>query len=152
MRELTRYLSTTVRVFPDYAGTIIWFTMGPFDYDSARIPQDLRVAMQEWEETYYAGLDSPNAAPELVGAPEWARPLASANTPRAKPCEFISAASNLTYTTSYCPACGDETRVRTAEPACPIADPVACDDRPLYGRVAMFLTAPPPLGSGSRTD
>lgn len=68
MRELTRYLSTTVRVFPDYAGTIIWFTIGPFDYDSARIPQDLRVAMQEWEETYYAGLDSPDAAPELVGA------------------------------------------------------------------------------------
>ncbi|GAB3809015.1 hypothetical protein GCM10028798_36110 [Humibacter antri] len=68
MRELTRYLSTTVRVFPDYAGTIIWFAIGPFDYDSAHIPQDLRVAMQEWEETYYAGLDSPNATPELVAS------------------------------------------------------------------------------------
>ncbi len=57
MRDPGAYLRTVVRVFPDYAGTVLWFVGGPVDYADAKLSDSLAAAMQAWEESYYRSLD-----------------------------------------------------------------------------------------------
>jgi hypothetical protein len=51
------YLRSVVRVFPDYADTVIWFAPGPVDYVDARVSDPLRHAMEAWEKSYYEGIN-----------------------------------------------------------------------------------------------
>jgi hypothetical protein len=48
---------STIRIFPDYAHTVIWFTAGPTTYDAARVSTALATRMRAWEQAYYEGLD-----------------------------------------------------------------------------------------------
>jgi hypothetical protein len=65
--ENARYLRSVVRVFPDYAGTVLWFVGGPVDYAEAAIGDDLAADMRRWEAAYYDAL-----GPDL----EWPSPAA----------------------------------------------------------------------------
>jgi hypothetical protein len=47
------YFTTVIRIFPDYAGSVIWFAMGPVSYDDAKISSQLRRDMEAWEDFYY---------------------------------------------------------------------------------------------------
>lgn len=51
------YLRSVVRVFPDYADTVLWFVGGPVDYSDAKVTESLAADMSAWEDSYYAGLD-----------------------------------------------------------------------------------------------
>ena len=53
-------LQTRVRVFPDYADSVIWFCIGLVHYDEARISPGLQADMEAWEQTYYEGIDTQN--------------------------------------------------------------------------------------------
>jgi len=57
MHDPGAYLRSVVRVFPDFAGTVLWYVDGPVDYDEARITPELAKAMDEWESAYYSGID-----------------------------------------------------------------------------------------------
>jgi hypothetical protein len=43
----------TVRMFPDYADTVLWFD-GPVDYDLTGLTPDLLHALTAWEQSYYS--------------------------------------------------------------------------------------------------
>lgn len=45
-----------VRLFPDYGGSVIWFS-DPMPYDETRLSPDLVRRLEAWEESYYRGLD-----------------------------------------------------------------------------------------------
>jgi hypothetical protein len=45
-----------IRVFPDYAGTVVWF-QGPVPYEETGLSQRLIDDMEDWEAAYYASLD-----------------------------------------------------------------------------------------------
>lgn len=47
---------STVRMFPDYAGTVLWFN-DPIDYDTAKLSEDLTRDLSLWEQSYYDGLN-----------------------------------------------------------------------------------------------
>ena len=49
--------SDVVRMFPDYAGTVLWYGGGPVDYEDAHLPAGLVADLEAWEALYYAGLD-----------------------------------------------------------------------------------------------
>jgi hypothetical protein len=51
-------LEIRVRVFPDYADSVIWFCIGSVPYDEARISSGLQAAMETWEQAYYDGIDN----------------------------------------------------------------------------------------------
>ncbi|WP_147305927.1 hypothetical protein [Subtercola boreus] len=57
MKSNSAYGVDLILLFPDYADTTIWF-MGPISYAQAKISAELAVALQEWEHSYYAGLDA----------------------------------------------------------------------------------------------
>ena len=46
-----------MRMFPDYAGTVLWYGGGPVDYEEAHLPAGLVAYLEAWEASYYAGLD-----------------------------------------------------------------------------------------------
>ena len=46
------YLRSVVRVFPDYAGTVLWFAPGPVDYEDAHLSPELTLAMRAWEKLF----------------------------------------------------------------------------------------------------
>jgi hypothetical protein len=50
------YLRSVVRVFPDYADSVLWFIGGPVDYADAKVTVPLTTDMRAWETSYYAGL------------------------------------------------------------------------------------------------
>ncbi|MFB2557046.1 hypothetical protein [Herbiconiux liangxiaofengii] len=50
------YATDVVRVFPDYAGSVIWFSE-PLPYPETRLMPDLIALLQDWEGQYYAALD-----------------------------------------------------------------------------------------------
>jgi hypothetical protein len=52
------YLRSVVRVFPDYADSVLWFVGGPVDYAEAKLSDSLATDMMAWDTSYYAGLDS----------------------------------------------------------------------------------------------
>jgi hypothetical protein len=49
--------SDVVRMFPDFAGTVLWYGGGPVDYDDAHLPAGLVADLEAWEASYYDGLD-----------------------------------------------------------------------------------------------
>jgi hypothetical protein len=50
------HLRSVIRLFPDYANTVLWFAPGPIAYPDSHISDPLRQAMIEWEAAWYAGL------------------------------------------------------------------------------------------------
>ncbi|MBC7761490.1 MAG: hypothetical protein H7201_06775 [Candidatus Saccharibacteria bacterium] len=48
------YLRSVVRVFPDYADTVLWFVPGPVDYEDAHLTPQLTSDMKAWEASFYA--------------------------------------------------------------------------------------------------
>lgn len=55
--DASRALRSAVRIFPDYAGTVIWFTEGPVDYAESGVSRELVEAMEAWESDFYRGID-----------------------------------------------------------------------------------------------
>jgi hypothetical protein len=49
------YATRIVRVFPDYASSVIWFS-DPVRYEETRLSKSLVARLMEWEASYYAGL------------------------------------------------------------------------------------------------
>jgi len=49
--------SDVVRMFPDYAGTVLWYGGGPVDYEDAHLPAGLVADLEAWEASYYDGRD-----------------------------------------------------------------------------------------------
>jgi hypothetical protein len=47
------YFSSVIRIFPDYADSVIWFAMGSVSYEEAKISAQLRHDMEAWERFYY---------------------------------------------------------------------------------------------------
>jgi hypothetical protein len=47
------YLTSVIRLFPDYAESVIWFAIGLVSYDDAKITSELRLEMDAWEKLYY---------------------------------------------------------------------------------------------------
>jgi len=47
---------STVRLFPDYANTVLWFNE-PIDYDVAKLSGTLTHELSQWEQSYYDGLN-----------------------------------------------------------------------------------------------
>lgn len=72
MDDPGEYLRSVVRVFPDYADTVIWFAPGPVRYEDAHVSTELRDAMIAWEQAWYDDLSedfqfsSPAAARSLA--------------------------------------------------------------------------------------
>jgi hypothetical protein len=56
MDDPGEYLRSVVRVFPDYADSVIWFAPGPVPYEEAHVSTELRDAMIAWEQAWYDGL------------------------------------------------------------------------------------------------
>ena len=44
-----------MRMFPDYAGTVLWFG-NPIRYEDSGLAQDLIRALRSWEDSYYQSL------------------------------------------------------------------------------------------------
>jgi hypothetical protein len=49
------YATRIVRVFPDYANSVIWFS-DPVGYDETRLSEGLVARLMAWEASYYSGL------------------------------------------------------------------------------------------------
>ncbi|SMX90625.1 hypothetical protein BI49514_02323 [Brevibacterium iodinum ATCC 49514] len=47
----------TIRMFPDYAGTVLWISM-PIEYEDTGLSGGLVAELVDWEEFYYDSLDS----------------------------------------------------------------------------------------------
>jgi hypothetical protein len=43
----------TIRMFPDYADTVLWFGDGPVEYSDTGLTAALIDALQRWEQTFY---------------------------------------------------------------------------------------------------
>ncbi|MGO2376636.1 hypothetical protein [Brevibacterium aurantiacum] len=48
---------TTVRMFPDYADTVLWIVF-PIDYEDTDLSPDLVSQLDAWEQSYYEALDA----------------------------------------------------------------------------------------------
>ncbi|WP_231440721.1 hypothetical protein [Brevibacterium zhoupengii] len=51
------YTTTTVRMFPDYADTVLWLVF-PIDYEDTGLSPDLISQLDAWEQSYYDALDA----------------------------------------------------------------------------------------------
>lgn len=51
------YATDVVRVFPDHAGSVIWFSE-PLPYAETHLTPDLIAQLEDWERQYYAALDA----------------------------------------------------------------------------------------------
>jgi hypothetical protein len=51
------YATDVVRVFPDHAGSVIWFSE-PLPYADTRLTLNLVAQLEDWEAQYYAALDA----------------------------------------------------------------------------------------------
>ncbi|PCC41507.1 hypothetical protein CIK65_17340 [Brevibacterium aurantiacum] len=49
--------TTTVRMFPDYADTVLWIVF-PIDYEDTDLSPDLVSQLDAWEQSYYEALDA----------------------------------------------------------------------------------------------
>ncbi|WP_240372216.1 hypothetical protein [Brevibacterium zhoupengii] len=49
--------TTTVRMFPDYADTVLWLVF-PIDYEDTGLSPDLIPQLDAWEQSYYEALDT----------------------------------------------------------------------------------------------
>ncbi|GIT80627.1 hypothetical protein LLS1_22960 [Leifsonia sp. LS1] len=68
MDDPVEYLTTVVRVFPDYADSVIWFSPGPVAYEDAHISPELARDLQTWEDRYYMILDDHHEVREEFSA------------------------------------------------------------------------------------
>ncbi|HWU59058.1 MAG TPA: hypothetical protein VN045_10095 [Microbacteriaceae bacterium] len=50
------YFRSVIRLFPDYAESVIWFAIGPVPYEQSRISARLRKDLEAWESFYYRSL------------------------------------------------------------------------------------------------
>ncbi|MGO4103626.1 hypothetical protein AB4Y63_06715 [Leifsonia sp. YAF41] len=48
--------TSVVRMFPDYANTVLWFVVGPVRYSESALSPTLVRELEEWEQSYYDGL------------------------------------------------------------------------------------------------
>jgi hypothetical protein len=68
VRKLSEYATKVVRLFPDYAESPMWFSMGPVSFEHAHLSDQLETELRAWEASYYAdgdpfkGWSSPEAA------------------------------------------------------------------------------------------
>lgn len=53
--EVDEYATTVVRLFPDYANSVLWFP-GPLAYEETRLDAQLIEDLKAWEASYYAGV------------------------------------------------------------------------------------------------
>ena len=60
----------TIRLFPDYANTVLWLH-GPVTYADAKLSPGLVAAMEAWEASYYASLDGNQAWKSRSGAAQF---------------------------------------------------------------------------------
>lgn len=56
MNSSREAVPSTVRLFPDYADTVLWFNE-PIDYDTAQLSDALTHELSQWEQSYYEGLN-----------------------------------------------------------------------------------------------
>lgn len=47
-----------IRLFPDYADSVIWFIVGPLSYEESGVSTKLRQDMEAWETHYYEMVDT----------------------------------------------------------------------------------------------
>ncbi|KQR53931.1 hypothetical protein ASF88_03570 [Leifsonia sp. Leaf336] len=47
-----------IRIFPDYADSVIWFIVGPLSYEESGVSTTLRQSMEAWETHYYETMDT----------------------------------------------------------------------------------------------
>jgi hypothetical protein len=47
-----------IRIFPDYADSVIWFIVGPLSYEESGVSRTLRRSMEAWESHYYETMDT----------------------------------------------------------------------------------------------
>lgn len=68
LRSASEYATSVVRLFSDYADSVIWFS-GPVAYQDTRLEHDLVSDLRSWDATYYAGLTSGYEwrSPDLAG-------------------------------------------------------------------------------------
>ena len=57
--------ATVIRVFPDYADSVIWF-LGPVAYGDARVSHRLAQDLSAWEDRFYAILDDRHSVQDDV--------------------------------------------------------------------------------------
>ncbi len=69
----SEYATSVVRLFSDYADSVIWFS-GPVAYEDTWLEHDLVADLRSWDATYYAGLTSDH---------EWRSPDAACRYHRA---------------------------------------------------------------------
>jgi hypothetical protein len=77
------YLRSVLRVFPDYAGTVLWFVSDPVRYERAQLTPQLEADLNAWETRYYGGL-----TPELHWRPEF--DIASYDSDGVSLCERLA--------------------------------------------------------------
>jgi len=56
MDNLEVPLPNVVRMFPDFADTVLWFTE-PIDYEDAKLSAGLTEDLKRWEQSFYEGLN-----------------------------------------------------------------------------------------------
>jgi hypothetical protein len=54
---VSEYATTVIRLFPDYAESVIWFS-SPVPYEETQLDDRLIADLRTWEASYYAGLSS----------------------------------------------------------------------------------------------
>jgi hypothetical protein len=54
--EVSEFGTTVVRLFPDYADSVVWFR-GPVPYEQTKLDARLIADLQSWDASYYAGLN-----------------------------------------------------------------------------------------------
>lgn len=57
MSAVSEYATSVVRLFPDHAGSVIWFR-SPVPYEETRLDPRLIADLRAWDASYYAGLTS----------------------------------------------------------------------------------------------
>lgn len=132
-----------VRMFPDHADTVLWFT-GPVDYEDSGLSVDLVRALRDWEQASYDGV-----APDV----EWrSRSLAHAHhTEGERLAARVADELGSGYEVEY----GDGTprRVRSTRespglPAAAAFDLLAAEQRAADERLAQLIAE----DGGTRAD
>lgn len=76
MKRIEEQRTSVVRLFPDYANTVLWFVVGPVRYSECALSLTLVQELQDWEQSYYVGLTpefawrSPEQAEKFVAEGE----------------------------------------------------------------------------------
>ena len=57
MGAVSEYATTVIRLFPDYADSVVWFR-SPVPYEETQFDAQLIAELRAWDASYYAGLTS----------------------------------------------------------------------------------------------